>query len=465
MGPSTAALCVHCNTLLANTSPPRCSPTPYLECTNVQPSADEKLKIQQALEDARNEISVVDEKIARLEDALAMLNSQRSDLQAFVDNHNAMISPARRLLPELWYEIFLECLSDHLDNDTDAIMFPRNLDTSVAPLLLTHVCSGWRQLALSSPRLWSSLALSLRPKSSSRCFLAQAWLKRSTGCPLTLRIDQPTGAFDGVPSAPVQSLLTDIITTSHRWLNVDLNLYIPSRFLEAFVAVKHELPILQRLAISFPQGGDAPNPYLTTFAVAPQLHTVHLGYGTSVELALPWHQLTHIVTESHSHIPVASHLELIKRSPNLVNYTATFQTVPNAGSMPNVRHPRLRVLTINSTNKRYHSDTSVPVFFSHLTLPSLHGLSITMSWSGLPPEFAAFILRSGCQIRHLILHTCKVKDAEYRNLLVLMPTLTRFHAKGFRLVDVMKKFGPRSVAVQSPADKASRQVLPFRRHG
>jgi hypothetical protein len=292
--------------------------------------------------------------------------------------------------------------------------------------------------------------------------MAQAWLKRSAECPLTLRIDQPTGAFAGVPSAPAQNLVKDIIATSRRWVNVDLDLYIPSRFLEAFVAVKYELPILQRLAISFPQTGDARNPYLTTFAFAPQLHTVHLGYGTSIELVLPWHQLTHIVTESYSNISVARHLEIIKRSTNLVRYTATFQTVPNAGSMLYASHPRLRVLTIHSTNKRYHSDTSVPVFFSHLTLPALRELSITLSWSRLPAEFSAFILQSSCPIQHLMLNSCKVKDAEYRDLLLLMPTLTRFHAKGLGFVDVIEKFGPREVSVEIPVREARRRVPPGR---
>jgi hypothetical protein len=430
---------------------------PHLEPTNF--TAEEECQIRAALNDARNEISAVDQKIANLEAALALMKSQRNDLEAFVNNHNAILSPARRLCPELWYEIFLECVSPTTGDDPDAIMFPQNFSTSVAPLLLTQVCRGWREMALSLPRLWSSLALSFRPKSSSRCLLAQRWLKRASGCPLTLRIDQPVGAFDGVPTASAQRLVIDIITTSHRWLNVDLSLYIPSPFLEPFIAVKHELPILQRLAISFPQAGAARNPYLTTFKYAPRLHTVHLGHGTTIELALPWHQLTHIATETSSNFSVADHLEIIKRSRNLVSYTATFQTVPNAGSLPNVKHPRLRSLIIHSTNAKHHSDTSVPVFFSHLTLPSLRMLSITLTWSRLGAEFSAFISRSGCSIYRLTLNACKVREAEYRNLLTLMPTLAYFHAKGLGFIDVIKRFGPQSVSTTPTVRSRKRHLL------
>jgi hypothetical protein len=435
--------CAKCETMLMKKSPPRRSPTPHLETTNLVPSAEEERQIRAALKDAHNEISVVNQKISKIEAALALMKSQRNDLQAFVNNHNVLLSPARRLLPELWYKIFLECVSATTDDDPDAIMFPQNFSTSVAPLVLTQVCKGWREVASSSPRLWSSLTLSFRPKSSYRCILAHRWLKRSAGCPLNLRIDNPVGAFDGIPTTLAQKLVIDIIASSHRWLNVDLNLYIPSPFLEPFVAVKHELPILQCLAISFPQGarGAARNPYLTTFKHAPRLHTVHLGHGTTVKLALPWHQLTHIITESSSNFSVADHLEIISRSRNLVSYIATFQTIPNAGSMPNVNHPRLRSLTIYSTNKRYHSDTSVPVFFHHLTLPSLCELSITLTWSRLNAEFSAFISRSGCPIQHLTLNACKVKEAEYCKLLMEMPsTLTHFHAN---FIDVIKEIWDR----------------------
>jgi hypothetical protein len=452
--------CANCETVLVKKSLPKRSPTPHLEHTNITPSAEDERQIRAALRDAHEKISLVDQKIAAFEAALAVMKSRRNDLQAFINNHNAFLSSTRRLPSDLWYEIFLQCVSATTDDDPDAIMFPQNFSTSVAPLLLTQVCKGWQELALSSPRLWSSLALSFRPKSSYRCLLAQSWLKRAAGCPLTLRIEQPVGAFDGAPTKPAQRLVMDIIGASHRWLNIDLSLYIPSPFLEPFVAVKYKLPILQRLAISFPRTGAARNPYLTTFEYAPQLHTVHLGQGTTVELALPWHQLTHIVTEWSSNFSVADHLEIIKRSRNLVSYTASFWTVPNAGTMSNVDHSSLRSLTICSTDKRYRSDTSVPVFFSHLTLPSLRKLSITLTSSRLEAEFFAFISRSSCPIHHLTLDACKVRETDYHDLLTLMPTLTHFHAKAPGLIDVIKIFGPQPVST-TPAVKSRKRAHPL----
>ena len=373
------------------------------------------------MDNTLNDIAVADEEIERLEKALTLMKSRRADLEQFLNNHNAYLSPARRVPPEIWYEIFQECVSHDIGSNSDAaVMFDRNF-ASLQPIALTHVCSDWREVVLSSPKLWSSLSLPLHTKLSSLCFMAQAWLGRSGECPLTLRIDQRERAITGVPSKPAQDLVNDIIATSHRWLNVDLNLHIPSCFLEAFTTVKYKLPTLERLAISFSQNGIGYNPYLATFAFAPKLHTVYLGYGPSVELQLPWHQLTHIVTESSSDISVDKHLEIIRWSTNLVSYTATLRPVANPGCMRDVKHAGLRTLTIDWN---YDSNGSVPAFFNHLRLPSLQNVSIKLPGSRLPREFIAFIMRSGCHIRHLTLGSDKFSEEEHGILLLHMSTLS-----------------------------------------
>ncbi|TDL25754.1 hypothetical protein BD410DRAFT_606722 [Rickenella mellea] len=86
-----------------------------------------------------------------------------------------------RLPPELWSNIFLDCLPFH-----------PSFAALKAPLLLTHVCRHWRDVALSTPTLWSNISLTGGIESITDTTLIRfdMWLERSRSCPLS--IDLPT---------------------------------------------------------------------------------------------------------------------------------------------------------------------------------------------------------------------------------------------------------------------------------
>ncbi|KAJ7437660.1 hypothetical protein B0H11DRAFT_1634014, partial [Mycena galericulata] len=59
----------------------------------------------------------------------------------------------------------------------------------LSPTLLTQVCRQWRDIAISSPRLWVSLQLHLvREFLPQQLNLLRTWLTRSGACPLSLDI-------------------------------------------------------------------------------------------------------------------------------------------------------------------------------------------------------------------------------------------------------------------------------------
>ncbi|KIK50098.1 hypothetical protein GYMLUDRAFT_494654 [Collybiopsis luxurians FD-317 M1] len=67
-------------------------------------------------------------------------------------------------------------------------------DTPLAQLLLTHVCSTWRNVALNNtPKLWTTLYLSLGKDITftDHPSMITDWLNRSGSLPLTLRIKVP----------------------------------------------------------------------------------------------------------------------------------------------------------------------------------------------------------------------------------------------------------------------------------
>ncbi|KAJ6595071.1 hypothetical protein DFH09DRAFT_887300, partial [Mycena vulgaris] len=63
-----------------------------------------------------------------------------------------VLSPIRRIPPEILAEIFLNCRQNSRASEFYSIT-----DPSEAPLLLGRVCSSWRVIAHGTPRLWDAL--------------------------------------------------------------------------------------------------------------------------------------------------------------------------------------------------------------------------------------------------------------------------------------------------------------------
>ena len=170
---------------------------------NNEPPTEESF--QEAIElrsQANKDLLQIDAEIQRL-------NAKREQVQISLDIYNTILSPARRLLPDILREIFHHCLGNR--------NYPV-LSATDAPMLLTRVCSLWRSVALSSPRIWSRLHIplpgdpqysftyesnvgqALEPRRQMfskrmqlRCQAVKEWLDRSGSCPLSLSISYPLG--------------------------------------------------------------------------------------------------------------------------------------------------------------------------------------------------------------------------------------------------------------------------------
>ncbi|KAJ6622567.1 hypothetical protein B0H10DRAFT_1787781 [Mycena sp. CBHHK59/15] len=148
--------------------------------TNFVPSDPELEEIRSFLTNPLNEL-------ARLDAQIADMHARRKMLTEMIDAHKALLSPMRRVPHDVLQEIFISCLP----TDHNSLM-----DAREAPMILGHICSGWRRLALSTPMLWSSIHIpSLIKYSQSsipsdfipRCGeLVQAWLDRSGNCSLSI---------------------------------------------------------------------------------------------------------------------------------------------------------------------------------------------------------------------------------------------------------------------------------------
>ncbi|KAJ7697841.1 hypothetical protein B0H17DRAFT_912889, partial [Mycena rosella] len=113
--------------------------------TNYCPEDAEIAAIRILLGEPTRRLLDLDDEIAGLRKALDKLTKVRAGLSAYVDAHRALISPLRRLPIDIIEEIFMACLPTHRNCVMSAME---------APVLLGRICSSWRALSLSTPRLW-----------------------------------------------------------------------------------------------------------------------------------------------------------------------------------------------------------------------------------------------------------------------------------------------------------------------
>ncbi|KIJ51070.1 hypothetical protein M422DRAFT_159102 [Sphaerobolus stellatus SS14] len=160
---------------------------------------------EQALEDVSQKINDAEEELAAIIEVtrrkIDALNAEKTSLQEEIALTLAYVSPIRRLPSELLRAVFLI----YFDHD------PRCAWT------LASVCSLWRRISLSMPKLWSKIRLETTQDSSADTI--RLWLERSgLSCPLdieiTLQVAPPqskenktrrgrASSYPGLPSPPM----------------------------------------------------------------------------------------------------------------------------------------------------------------------------------------------------------------------------------------------------------------------
>ncbi|KAK7001422.1 hypothetical protein R3P38DRAFT_3049036 [Favolaschia claudopus] len=254
--------------------------------TNYCPTDDEVLEIQKLIAEPIQQISSLD-------DEIALLQEQRSHLSSYVAAHKVLISPIRRLPPDIIAEIFLACLPTH-----------RNcvMNVTEAPVLLGRICSSWRVRSLATPRLWASLHIVVpagpHNLGALRLEAMKLWLGRSGQCPLSISLHDATPMYSPLGSAALQSdsFLKELVPFSKRWKHVRFVTSLPAFQLLGHLTAE-DVPLLESIGL-FMQLHNLPSglkwahfdilksPLLTSFfTTASEFDT---------QLPLRWHILTEL---------------------------------------------------------------------------------------------------------------------------------------------------------------------------
>ncbi|KAF7376627.1 F-box domain-containing protein [Mycena sanguinolenta] len=201
--------------------------------TNYCPRDVELAQIKALLIEPCLKLKNLDKEIAVLRQALDKLTAERDALGAYVDAHKALLSPVRRLPLDIIELIFMACLPMH-----------RNcvMSAQEAPVLLGRICSAWRAISLSTPQLWSRVHIveptpsnsvtseGYSAKVAQRLEAADAWLRRSGTCPLSISLESKLspGASPFMGSTTViqphasSPFLNVLLPFASRWQHMDL---------------------------------------------------------------------------------------------------------------------------------------------------------------------------------------------------------------------------------------------------
>ncbi|KAJ7693939.1 hypothetical protein B0H17DRAFT_1199614 [Mycena rosella] len=304
---------------------------------------------------------------------------------------DAIVYPVLTLPPEITSEIFRHCVPVPADDGREW----QYVDLDEAPLLLMHVCSAWRQVTLSTPALWSRLAIDAGDFPTRFSEIVNVWLSRARKCPLSVKIDGPLCDIHNFTG-----FLKAFRRHSQTMRSLELN--ITEDDLRNMDTRRLALPLLEGLSLRLLETENRPGP-ITMFHEVPALREVLLAECPPSFVTLPWNQLTKFTGDC---ITAADCAKALRLMPNVVEcrFAAIerFQdTTPAAFS-----HPKIESFTLfqSYSEDLEHYACSTDILAS-LTLPSLQALEILYpDPEGFDPEvFDAFLLGSGSRLQRLVI--------------------------------------------------------------
>ncbi|KAJ6512628.1 hypothetical protein C8R45DRAFT_1206661 [Mycena sanguinolenta] len=384
------------------------SPFEKIFHTNTVPSDADCQRIRQLLARPLEKAAALTAKIECLQAQINQLGEERDHLNSFIDPHLALISPARRLPPEVVAEIFAACLPSH-----------RNpiISGKEAPLLLSHICHEWRNIALTTPRLWASLHV-IAPIEKRCQEIREAvdiWLSRSGVLPLSISLVHSTAA-----GLDFRAVLEAFIPYSSRWHRIRFRLPAYHNFRPLSVLSPNDVPILESAMIDGFAGAD---PYwdFLAFLGATSLRSVAFRRAVKYpQVPIPWSLLRHLCIDRESRwlLTAAEALDIMQRCPELETCALPFKPLwGDASPMPECRMERLRRLSV------VDEWNGTAAFFNNLHAPRLESLEY-ITWDVKEFPFTSFLTSGAEHLQCLSFCVRKISDLAIIDCLRRIPALS-----------------------------------------
>ncbi|KIJ94211.1 hypothetical protein K443DRAFT_683944 [Laccaria amethystina LaAM-08-1] len=358
---------------------------------------------------------------------LRRLLEQRKNISEQLDLHRDQLSPIRKVPPEIIRIIFLFSTSD--------MHFLRS-PAHVSPNVLAGVCVAWKNVALGTPELWSSIMVEIwNGKFHPDIRTVEMWIERSGSSPLSFSIEEryihfllsrfshipPTELYgnENPAESPVASMLDLFIPHHFRWQKVRLRYEHPSFGKVGFASLPMDAtyPLLEEVYLNESRCSWAQEDVdriKSMIVSAPRLHSVSwLSRKSYLTLAFPWKQLTHFSLRHP--INVDECLRILAICPHLESLELTlFLDFPDDNDDVPFVHNTLQLLYLNTVG-------NLATLFDKVTLPALKDLSLSeaggaLRWAQF--QFLAFLSRSGCTIEQFVIQEIDISAEEIAECLV-----------------------------------------------
>ncbi|KAF9474118.1 hypothetical protein BDN70DRAFT_997256 [Pholiota conissans] len=358
--------------------------------TNYVPTDEEVLQIQEYLSEPLQDLKSIEDKVTAAELHLQNLRREQAKLVQGIDKYRRLISPVRRLPADILREIFLSCLPE----DRNPTM-----SCDEAPMLLTRICSVWRSIAMSTPRLWAALHIpvpksgpvfeaSYDPTTGARRLITSVvdarleavvgWMQRSGTLPLSFSLAE----IDVYPPTNhAKTFLKCIAEQRSRWKNIAL-VCAGSSLTDFRKIPPSDVPLLQLLSIRVSRPEFAANTEELKWKDSPIFSAAGI---TSLSLCFldtplfgfpfSWSQLTHFGLEADrwnttADTSVDDLTSILENCPNLVSCQLRLGHGSNPQHrvvFPPISLPRLESMKI-------YDAVQIPTFFAAILAPSLRKL-------------------------------------------------------------------------------------------
>lgn len=364
--------------------------------------------------------------IERCQLVLDQLIQVYNRIQQQLDHARKLLSPILRLPSELLELIFMFCLPSQR-------FVP--LYQQSAPLLLTSVNRLFRERALATPHLWSSL--SIHRNSSGTGFyphpnLIQLFIERSAAVPLSWSLEDAKPSLTVVdtnrPPMPVSQIVELYVPHAGRWKHVRIDYgsgWVPNTGLDRLPA-RSQFPLLETLSIKRGYWLDNQEiDILSRMLSSPRLRGVSwYSQKPYTTLTMPWSQLRQF---SINHlVPVREALSIISQCSKLedVEMNILLPTkIDEESPIDTLTHTTLQGLKVEVAG-------DPNILFNTITFPNLKRFEIALTQGPRVPPMSLdllrqFIDRSSCVLEKLTIEEAQLNPEDLLDLLVyLSPSLT-----------------------------------------
>ncbi|KAJ6538797.1 hypothetical protein DFH09DRAFT_1283183 [Mycena vulgaris] len=352
--------------------------------TNYCPEDGEIAQIRTLLVEPTLRLERLGGEIADMQKAIDKLKEERDALVAYVEAHKALISPVRRNIRG--------CLPTH----RNCVMSARE-----APVLLGRICSSWRMISLSTPRLWARLHIvepsrsyapttpSVEEKFAQRLETTKTWLGRSGHCPLTISLEGGVDVPRNLnPSSDSRIFVEALIPLAHRWRHIEFT--VTSAALEPlFQLTEANVPMLKSVRLyqcSGREGDSNLNWKLFGMLRGRQISSFSItGRNfTFPELPLQWNRLTALsmlrspsVPSSLAAITSETALHIISRCSELRECKlGVVDDRPAEMEAPRpIEHPFIHTFELSTG-----TTVTFKLLLGHLSLPNLRDFTFRVTW-------------------------------------------------------------------------------------